>query len=50
MKLTPVLKVEPNKPSEKKGVLGGFMLSWKWEDATAWISSKLNRIFARKGK
>lgn len=45
-KLTPVLKVEPTKPSEKKGFLVGFMLSWEWE-ATF---SKLSNLFKRKPK
>lgn len=45
-KLTPVLKVEPTKPSEKKGFLVGFMLSWEWERA----SQALSKFFSRSKK
>lgn len=45
-KLTPVLKVEPTKPSEKKGFLVGFMLSWEWES----VFSKLGNLFKKKPK
>lgn len=45
-KLNPILKVEPTKPSEKKGFLVGFMLSWEWESVTA----KLANLFKKKPK
>lgn len=46
MKLRPILKSEPNKPSQKKGWLVGIMFSWEWEK----VAEKLSNLFKRKGK
>lgn len=50
MKLSPILKSEPTKPSQKKGFLVGFMLSWEWEKAVEWIKTKVNNRKIGKGK
>lgn len=44
--LKPVIKVEPTKPSQKKGFLIGFMLGWEWEKAT----EALSKFFSRRKK
>lgn len=46
MKLKPILKSEPNKPSQKKGWLVGIMLSFEWEKTVDWLKG----LFKRKGK
>lgn len=41
----PFFRLEKTKPSEKKGWIAGFMLSWTWEEAGAF----LGRVFRKKG-
>lgn len=46
MKLKPILKSEPTKPSDKKGWVAGIMISFEWEKSIEF----LKRLFKRKSK